>query len=96
VRQLAAAFETGPMCPFFKHQVEIGSKLPHFKGFASPKLFGGRIQAFHGDSIMFFIKGTRRCELWKSRVVSPSRLDQNGSAQGAALESICELNVSTT
>jgi hypothetical protein len=37
VRQLAAAFESGPTCPFFKGSLESGSKLPHSKSFASPK-----------------------------------------------------------
>jgi hypothetical protein len=32
VRQLAAAFEYSPMCPFFKHYLESGSKLPHSEG----------------------------------------------------------------
>jgi hypothetical protein len=28
VRQLAAAFENGPMCPYFKDSLESGSKRP--------------------------------------------------------------------
>jgi hypothetical protein len=34
VRQLAAAFENGPMCPYFKDSIESGSKLPHSESFA--------------------------------------------------------------
>jgi hypothetical protein len=34
-RQLAAAFENIPMCPFLKGFHESGSKLPHSEGFAS-------------------------------------------------------------
>jgi hypothetical protein len=32
VRQLAAAFENDPICPFFKGSHESGSKLPHSEG----------------------------------------------------------------
>jgi hypothetical protein len=32
VRQLAAAFENGPMCLFFEGSLESGSKLPHSEG----------------------------------------------------------------
>jgi hypothetical protein len=37
-RQLAAAFDNGLACSCFKGSLESGSKLPHSKGFASPKL----------------------------------------------------------
>jgi len=32
VRQLAAAFDNGPMCLFFKGSPESGSELPHSEG----------------------------------------------------------------
>ena len=40
MRQLAAAFKNGPICPFFNDSLESGSKLPHSEGFASQKLCG--------------------------------------------------------
>jgi hypothetical protein len=40
VRQLAAAFETSPVCLLFKGLPESGSKLPQSESFALQKVCG--------------------------------------------------------